>query len=515
VGDLGSPDILALIEVQDENGAVNDGIVAADLTYKTLIQSIQRASGPQYEFLNINPQDDRDGGEPGGNIRVGFLYNPKRITLAPVNQGTAITSTSVITSPSVSLSLNPGRIDPTNPAFARSRKPLIAEFTFNGQKLFVIANHFVSKIGGSPSDAQRLKQAEVVNQFAGEILNVDPQANLVVLGDLNDFVGSPPLKALEGTILTNLIEQVPIVDRFTYEFKGKKQVLDHILISPNLKNASPEIEIAHINIDFSDKASDHDPLVSRFRLSSSQNAVIPVINKPLASPTSILPELSGMALLSKLATEFSPTTVLGYGAARDRLYGEIDNINNTIVDVYSGFKIKLDQALLPRDEARAKGINTEHTYPQSKGANGKAKSDIHHLFPTWDRANSLRDNDPFGDIPDIETKKWLLNASESSKIPSSAINEYSESNLNVFEPREVHKGNAARAVFYFYTMYKSLADAQDSDFFQKQKNTLCQWDLQDPVDSAELLRSHAIAKIQGNDNPFVLDKTLASRTYCS
>ncbi|CAN1212558.1 Endonuclease I [Tumidithrix helvetica PCC 7403] len=519
VDDLKSPDILSLIEVQDNNGAVDDSIVAADLTFKTLIDAIKSAGGPEYKFSSIDPQDDNDGGEPGGNIRVGFLYNPKRITLANGNPGNAIKITSVLTSPSVTLSLNPGRIDPTNPAFVNSRKPLIAEFTFNGQQLFVIANHFASKRGGAAADTQRLKQAQIVNQFAAKILKADSKAKVVVLGDLNDFVESEPLKALKGNILTNLIEQIPPSDRFTFKFQGKKQVLDHILISPNLSTANPEIDIVHINIGFSDHASDHDPLVSRFTITAAPvpaSTPIPVPTiQPSPSPISaIFPSLTREELLKKLALEFAPKKTLSYRAAREAIFSDIDNKSNTIEDVYSGYKIQLDEPIPPVDEAREEGINTEHTYPQSKGANGKAKSDIHHLFPTWDRANSLRDNDPFGDIPDDKTKRWLLKGSESSQIPTSSINEYSESDLNVFEPREDHKGNAARAVFYFYTLYKSQADSEDPNFFQKQQKTLCEWHQQDPVDTAELSRSHAIVEYQGNENPFVLDKTLASRTYC-
>jgi uncharacterized protein len=524
VTDLQSPDILALIEVQDNNGAVDDSIVSANKTFNKLIEAIKTEGGPEYKFSSIDPQDDTDGGEPGGNIRVGFLYDPKRIALGKGSPGNAITGTSVLNSPSLALSQNPGRIEPTNTAFKRSRKPLVAEFTFNERSIFAIANHFASKRGGAESDVQRLEQAKIVHQFADKILKADPKANIVVLGDLNDTEDSAPLKALKGKILTNLIEQVPIADRFTFNFKGKKQVLDHILISPNLTTANPEIEIVHINIGFTDQASDHDPLVSRFAIADKPVSTTPVSSNSSSQPSStstssstatILPDLTGKQLLDKLAIGFAPKKNLGYRAARDAMYGDIDNKNNTIIDVYTGYKIVLEEEMKPTDEAREKGINTEHTYPQSKGANGKAKSDIHHLFPTWDRANSLRDNDPFGDLDDSKTRKWLFKASESSSIPSSNIDEYSESDLNVFEPREDHKGNVARAIFYFYTMYKDLADAQDANYFKKQQKTLCQWDRNDPVDAAELARSHAIVKYQGNDNPFVLDKTLASRTYCS
>ncbi|MEY3053095.1 MAG: hypothetical protein RLY31_2880, partial [Bacteroidota bacterium] len=84
------------------------------------------------------------------------------------------------------------------------------------------------------------------------------------------------------------------------------------------------------------------------------------------------------------------------------------------------------------------------------------------------------------------------------------------------EPREDHKGNVARAMFYFYTMYREQADDADPDFFDLQRETLCQWHYADPVDSLEHARSLMIAAYQdGLANPFVLDCTTATRSYCS
>ena len=151
VSNLQSPDIINLEEIQDNNGAINDTTVAADITYNTLISAIQAAGGPTYEFRQINPVNNQDGGEPGGNIRVGFLFNPSRVTFVDRPGGTPTTPTTVNSvSGAPELSASPGRIDPTNPAFNSSRKPLVGEFLFNGQQVFVIANHFNSKGGDQP-----------------------------------------------------------------------------------------------------------------------------------------------------------------------------------------------------------------------------------------------------------------------------------------------------------------------------------------------------------------------------
>ncbi len=69
-------------------------------------------------------------------------------------------------------------------------------------------------------------------------------------------------------------------------------------------------------------------------------------------------------------------------------------------------------------------------------------------------------------------------------------------------------------MFYFYTVYRSRADAEDRNFFPLQKETLCHWNTADPIDKKELDRSHLVASFQGNENPFVIDSTLVDRAYC-
>ena len=75
---LRAPDVVALEEVQDNDGPANSAVTDASLTFQQLIAAIQAAGGPTYQFRQIDPVDDQDGGEPGGNIRVGFLYRTDR-----------------------------------------------------------------------------------------------------------------------------------------------------------------------------------------------------------------------------------------------------------------------------------------------------------------------------------------------------------------------------------------------------------------------------------------------------
>jgi predicted extracellular nuclease len=278
VNNLKSPDIIVVEEIQDNNGPTNDSVVDASVTYQTLINAIAAAGGPTYEYRQINPVDDQDGGEPGGNIRQGFLYNPNRTQFTDRPGGGSLVNTTVTNVGGVpQLSASPGRIDPTNTAFSSSRKPLVGEFTFNGQTVFVVGNHFNSKGGDQPlfgpnqppalsSETQRNQQATLVATFTQNILAIDPKANVIVAGDLNDFEFSNPLNILKGSGLTPLIETLPQNERYTYNFQGNAQTLDHITASSNLLNRLEGYDVVHINSEFFDQVSDHDPSVASFNL---------------------------------------------------------------------------------------------------------------------------------------------------------------------------------------------------------------------------------------------------------
>lgn len=256
---LQSPDILGLQEIQDNDGSVNSTVVDASLTYQTLIDAIASAGGPQYKFLEIPPEDDQSGGQPGGNIRVGYLYNPERVDFV---EG------------SLEQVADPNLVNGN--AFEDSRIPLAATFLFNGQEVTTINNHFTSKGGSTPlfgtvqppvngGEEQRIEQAQVVNNYVSGILASNSDANVAVLGDLNEFEFEEPLAVLEGEILNNLTKTLPENERYSYIFEGNSQSLDHILVSDSLFERS-QFDAVHINAEFTEQASDHDPLVAGFAI---------------------------------------------------------------------------------------------------------------------------------------------------------------------------------------------------------------------------------------------------------
>jgi predicted extracellular nuclease len=280
VNNMRSPDLIAIEEMQDNNGAVDNGTTDASLSWQAFIDGIVAAGGPRYDYRQIDPQNNQDGGEPGGNIRVGFLFRTDR-GLRFVDRGTgdATTPTAVLRQDDKApLTLSPGRVDPANPAWTATRKPLAGEFAWNGKTLIVIANHFSSKGGDDPlygrfqppiqsSAPKRHEQAASVSAFVRSIVAAEQKANVIVLGDINDFDFSETTQILEGGgVLSSLMHGLPQSERYSYVFEGNSQVLDQILFSPNMLRGLAAYDVVHVNSEFADQASDHDPSVARVKV---------------------------------------------------------------------------------------------------------------------------------------------------------------------------------------------------------------------------------------------------------
>jgi len=253
---------------------------------------------------------------------------------------------------------------------------------------------------------------------------------------------------------------------------------------------------------------------------------LPALGQPAAQEThsvpqqSLYPGLEGAQLRAAIQQDYTPDQTLGYDLARDVLFEYLNDTRGELRGVYTGYAITLDPAEDPTQDAFEKGINTEHTWPQSKGAGDEpARSDMHALYPTKDNVNSSRSNHPFAEIPDADTDGWYRLDASQSTIPTSNIDEYSEKDNahpgpgydGRFEPREDHEGNAARAALYFYVTYETLAEAADPDFIDVQRKAFLAWHDADPVDGPEYDRSEFIATHQGTANPFILDTTLVRR----
>jgi predicted extracellular nuclease len=283
VDHLRAPDVIAIEEIQDNDGVASgtgSPVVDASTTWNLLIAAIEAAGGPDYDYRQIDPQDDQDGGAPGGNIRVGFLFRTDRgLSFVDRPDGDATTPTQVVRQGGrAHLTLSPGRVDPLNPAWEATRKPLAGEFVWNDKTLIVIANHFSSKGGDDPlygrfqppvqtTAPKRHDQAASVNAFVKTIAAAEQKANVVVLGDINDFDFSETTHILEGGgVLSSLMHGLPQSERYSYVFEGNSQVLDQVLFSPNMLRGLAAYDVVHVNSEFADQASDHDPSVARVKV---------------------------------------------------------------------------------------------------------------------------------------------------------------------------------------------------------------------------------------------------------
>lgn len=289
VKNMKSPDIITLVEVQDNDGQIDSGNADASESYMRLIHAIKAAGGPAYDWIDVMPINNTVGGAPGGNIRVGYLYNPTRVSLVTGIKGVGDQANTWTADGG--LALNPGFVDPSK--FVDTRKPIAAEFEFQEERVVIIGAHLNSKGGDGSlwgptqppvleSVTKRLQLAQAINDFIDKGLAMNPNLNIIVAGDMNDFEFTPALETLKGDVLTNMVDKAPEKDRFTYFFQGNNQVLDHILVSNNLADVT-EIDLIHINANFTEaqgRASDHDPVLVQIDLKAGKEEI----------PTPILPE---------------------------------------------------------------------------------------------------------------------------------------------------------------------------------------------------------------------------------
>ncbi|MGA1465180.1 MAG: endonuclease, partial [Balneolaceae bacterium] len=237
--------------------------------------------------------------------------------------------------------------------------------------------------------------------------------------------------------------------------------------------------------------------------------------------TSIFPALTGNVLLDSLRAAYAPDVVYSYDTARDYMFSDVENNSSIVECIYTGKTVIIDP-----NEADPTGyaytnfnFNTEHIYPQSKGASeSPARSDLHHLRAAYGNVNSSRGNLPFGALDPVDVNRWWYYDSESNTYsqdttPDGDLGLWSRTGSTSFQPRDKNKGDVARAAFYFYMMYESAAYEADPAFFTGMMDELLSFHDADPIDATEVTRNNRINAIQGNLNPFITDTTLIRRAF--
>ncbi|GAA3980920.1 hypothetical protein GCM10023085_74040 [Actinomadura viridis] len=300
---LRSPDLVAITGLRDNSGADDDGTVAADQTVAEVITAISAAGGPGYDWRSVPPRDNADGGEPGANDHVGFLFRtdrglgfvdrpaggavgpPADGSAAPGSPDPATTPVRAVRDGSrgVRLSLSPGRIAPGDAAWSRTGKPVAGELTWQGTRIFVVAAKWYPRTGDDqplfgryqpplrPTEWRREAQARVVAGFVRSVRALDRDANVIVAGDLNEQEFGGPVRTLaEGAGLRDLPASLPEKERYTAVSGGNARALDHVLLSPALARREHEFDIVHRNAEFADRAGDHDPAVVRIDMTGGR-----------------------------------------------------------------------------------------------------------------------------------------------------------------------------------------------------------------------------------------------------
>ncbi len=257
-----SPDIVALQEIQDNDGAEISDVVDASETYALLIKAIEELTGIFYQWTDVNPELGADGGQPGGNIRNGYLYNPTRVKL----QGDSVV------------------FSEKEKCFEGSRKPLLAYFEEikSGKVVAIINLHLASKRhqtsifapsnpGFDSREQVRVEQGLQINQ---KLESLDKEGiKYYVTGDFNDTEDSKTLRAIMGSDNINLVEKLPITERYDYNHRGKLQVLMHGVVNHKMSKKA-KYEIIHGNEllgvqpgEISSKPSDHAYVIAKLDLS--------------------------------------------------------------------------------------------------------------------------------------------------------------------------------------------------------------------------------------------------------
>ena len=294
VFNLQAPDIIAVQEIQDGDGAGSGSDLSGYVTAQGLIDAIAEIGGPNYVYIEVTPSSaGSTGGEPGGNIRNGFLYNADRVSV--LGEAAILTDS----------------------AYDGSRKPLVVNFQFNGETITAINMHSTSRLGSDTlwgatqppadaGDASRTAQAQAVRDYIDAGLLTDPNANYAVFGDFNGFTYEAAIGTLTaGGVMTDLNTLLPEEERYSYIFEGNSQQIDHILVSGGLVGGA-QYDSVHLNAEQPagpTRPTDHDPQVALLNI-----------------PDAIGETITGTAAGETLTGTIYNDTIFGLGGD-DRLEG--------------------------------------------------------------------------------------------------------------------------------------------------------------------------------------------------
>jgi predicted extracellular nuclease len=244
VKNMAAPDIVAMQEIQDNDGAEISDVTDASRTWQAIIDEIVKRGGPRYAWVDRPPVNGKEGGQPGGNIRTGFLYNPARVQLDEKSVHRM-----------------------NDPAFDGTRVPLVATFEFKHgaetERVTLTSVHNKSKrTGGAVSEDMRSAQEGAINAWAKANAPASKYEHLGVYGDRNAATGEKPMEIeQQDSALKLLTDDVPVERRYSTEFGGASALIDHVGAKTSVPVA---VDIIHMNSDFDARfrPTDHDGVLT-------------------------------------------------------------------------------------------------------------------------------------------------------------------------------------------------------------------------------------------------------------
>lgn len=297
---LKCPDLINLVEIQDNNGISLRQGANAEVTLKKVLVAIQQdCPYSHYDYINIDPFEQSEGGQPGGNIRIAVMYNQEKLSFTPRGEFNALLGGNTEIGPGGQLTLNPGRLFPISETFDRARRSPVMQFKLKNEAqtdVYLIGAHLNSKLGDvdpwggtqpflATSDGRRSGMAVLIRNFVERLERSNPSAHIYVAGDFNALAEEGSMQVLTSDgFLENGIFRVPENYRYTTNHNGNSQPLDYIFMDRTVySNPCTEIEVLHLNSDFMGRISDHDPVILKTCIGNTEEPEVQLPTEPAAT----------------------------------------------------------------------------------------------------------------------------------------------------------------------------------------------------------------------------------------
>ncbi|MCW2926135.1 MAG: putative extracellular nuclease [Thermoleophilia bacterium] len=242
ITELGTPDVISLNEIENET-------VLKDLLAQPQLKDVG------YKFLVQQSNDER-------GITVGMLYKGDKLDLVGHE------------SFNPKMSFQDGGRGQVDRSLLYARPPMVVDFKARGAAqagegaglLTVVVNHFKSKLGGDAPEARRQMQGQYLGEWLDARRATKPGNVSIVVGDLNANHGEGAYEKLakraDGSKrLYDAPLNLKLEDRYSYIYRGQKDLLDHLLVTSGKEDAIKAVQILHVNSPKDAKKSQWDPKV--------------------------------------------------------------------------------------------------------------------------------------------------------------------------------------------------------------------------------------------------------------